>query len=457
MRWIDGRFGGRGLIGGALVVAGLATAGCSDDEIVDRVAALTQAAEAARELPLLRAVPVDAISSAEFARLREADAAGIAPADLAALTDSYGRLGFFGPDVDLREAVVRSDDLVAAYYDPDSERITLIGAPRDETIVHEIVHALQDQHFDLVRYLDEVDTSDEELARRGATEGDAELAETRFYFQAHYDADLDLADWAHGFGALADQTAAMIDDAHKRGVPLFFVADMTFPYTHGLAFCIENLTGASPDSPKASRPAPYAWSREDELFGARAPDGTERVLTFGATGSTPVGLAAVPAALSGALEAVDTDVLGRWYTRLLLLPVDGAPGVGDTGELAARWAGDRALFVRATASDDAGVVWTSAWDDAAAATRVESALAELYGLERAADEPRSGTAADGEPVWLERSDALLVVAKNVDPTVAPELAVAALAPPSPKSAPGPSALARQAAAIRARLRPFAPR
>ena len=70
-----------------------------------------------------------------------------------------------------------------ALYNPDEERILVRGTDMNvslrATLVHELTHALQDQHFDLTR-IDEFETSGEELAFRALAEGDADRIENLY-------------------------------------------------------------------------------------------------------------------------------------------------------------------------------------------------------------------------------------------------------------------------------------
>ena len=73
-----------------------------------------------------------------------------------------------------------------AYFDPHREMLVLRTDLRtpDAAIVHELVHALQHQHFDLKRFRQTVLWSDVILAREAVAEGDASWVEEH-YRRAH--------------------------------------------------------------------------------------------------------------------------------------------------------------------------------------------------------------------------------------------------------------------------------
>ncbi len=415
------------------VVTGLlpACSRASDEE-------LAHEAESVRELSILEPVPIRRLSQDGYRAEEEARLAQISNQALRRYADTYGRLGFFPLDLDLRPVLVGSGtDFAAADYSPTKKEIRLVGDPNDDVIVHEYVHALQDQHFNLATSGSGM-TSDASLARSGIVEGDAVLAQLR-YLGRQEGIDLpDVPTWQIAFDhyrALADSQVS------EPRYPRFFAARPSFSYSFGLEFCVHNLTGATYASPHGTLPAPYDWTREDALFLGDLPATTRDVLELSAADPVAtVGLDAVPTALSAAFEDVDWDSLGEWYVFLLLVPLEGCTRgctSGATRDVAAMWNGDRALFVADRETGAPGVVWGSAWLDDSSATQVAALLAELYGFTPTDEtQPSLGRGSDGEPMWLERRTTRIVVVKNVAEAAAPIFAEAAFAPVSrPKPAP----------------------
>ncbi|WP_437590435.1 hypothetical protein [Sorangium sp. So ce1000] len=401
-------------------------AGCSDEpsEEERRFARLAARAEQVRELSFRRTVPVSTITRGEFEADQEAAAAAAEEADLAEMAATYGRLGYFAVDADLRATLARSRDWAGAWYSLESEEIVLIGDVDDAVLIHEYVHGLQDQHFDLAPDQDDALTSDAFLARRAVAEGDATLAEGRFVMQERYDADLHLVDWGPLLSSVHARREELLAGSE---LPLFFMAYPSFAYSFGLEYCAHNLTGVSSESPFIDRLPPFDWSNEDALFTTRAPASTQQILTLDAQDpAVGVGLNEIPSALGERLEQLDWDTLGEWLTYLLLRPLDGTPDLGDARALAAAWDGDRALFVRDRKTEAVGTAWASAWDDAGAAAALESALWQLYGGSPIdGEEPRLGRASDGELLWIERREERVVALKNIDEALMPSLAEAA--------------------------------
>src|SRR6202167_4411327 len=71
---------------------------------------------------------------------------------------SMKKLGFLSRDFNLKEFLVKSTGQgIAAYYDPETKTISMLNwvpPDRQEPILaHELTHALQDQNYDLTRWM----------------------------------------------------------------------------------------------------------------------------------------------------------------------------------------------------------------------------------------------------------------------------------------------------------------
>ncbi|MCZ6546046.1 MAG: hypothetical protein O6913_10125, partial [Chloroflexi bacterium] len=137
-----------------------------------------------RGLELLREVPVYLLRRSDLVTYFDAlfDESDIEEAEFEEAT--YRLLGIIGPDLDyltlLEELYV---GLVLGFYDEDVDSFILVSdndriSRRDlDTIAHEYIHALQDQHFDLGATFDSIETTDAATAFRFVVEGDARLSE----------------------------------------------------------------------------------------------------------------------------------------------------------------------------------------------------------------------------------------------------------------------------------------
>ena len=153
---------------------------------IDRVEANT---EALRGLETLQPVPLRFPTDAEVhAYLVSELNAYYSEARVAELMAFYVAFDFLPPGYDLYgELLALYEQQVAGFYEPDTGMMNVIlfagGQPGDflplmERIIyaHEYVHALQDQHFDLAAYQDQIENDpnmDRVLALQALVEGDA--------------------------------------------------------------------------------------------------------------------------------------------------------------------------------------------------------------------------------------------------------------------------------------------
>jgi hypothetical protein len=180
--------GAYGAAAGALIAAGSGEPYPSAWD--PRVESLAAFVEGERGLDFEHPVEVVALDDAAFE-----DELGFAAGELTAADREAAEhgaaflraIGLAEGEIDLADA---SSQLLAettlAYYDPATKRVVVreeastFDAPTRTTLVHELTHALQDQHFDLQR-LQHIEDGSAELAARSLVEGDATLVEDAYY------------------------------------------------------------------------------------------------------------------------------------------------------------------------------------------------------------------------------------------------------------------------------------
>ncbi|MFL6205457.1 MAG: hypothetical protein ACJ739_08895 [Acidimicrobiales bacterium] len=203
-----------------------------------RVADLAAYVEDERGLDFEHPVYVDFLSADEYTKEATGADAGAdeeaARADFGDYAQQLRALGVASGELDLFEAfnsVVDGGTL--AFYDPDDERVRVRGKEMsvglEVTLVHELTHALQDQHFDLDRVYDPTLDSGESTAFRSLAEGDALRVENAYVEEELTDDEQ--ADYDEEFaGDLADSESATAD------VPPFMEALFGAPYALGQPF-----------------------------------------------------------------------------------------------------------------------------------------------------------------------------------------------------------------------------
>ena len=391
-----------------LVLVGLV--GCTSDER-DIDADLARAAERARELPFLRAPRVERQTRASYIAAAEERGRSESDEDIAELRAVHGRLGFVPKDYDVRKARGEVARIVGASYSAERKTITLFENTPDQVYVHELVHALQDQHLGLQAFDDEATSTDAFLARRAVSEGDATLADARFAAEGdlrRVQGNLDLPG--------AEQRAETLLSSVP--TPAYFLAYPSFVYPYG--------------SSLAARAAgvfdgQFVRERLDALFADDAPKSTEEVIRRVEQREVdpiePVGLAALPKDVATDFDVVSVDCVGAWQTYLLFRDRQASLGARS---LVTQWDGDQLVVIGERDPSippkrkaPVAIVWTSIWEN----DDVAAAFARRF-------EELQDALADGEDMILEREGKQVVFVKGaIDAVKMRTLADAALRRP----------------------------
>jgi hypothetical protein len=296
------------------------------EQLTSQIVELISETERVRGLPFLTQPNVAIITADELAARVRADLEEeIDPAELAVDARVLKLLGLLEPADDLEQLLIDLySEQVAGFYDGDTGEMVIAGDAADlspltkSVVVHELVHALTDQHFlfngDFEAMFDE-QRYDEGAAFQALIEGDAT------YFQLVYIQELPLAEQL----ALATEALGQMDEASVlQSAPAWIQDDLAFPYDSGQLF-VESLVSAggiaAVDAAYSDRPA----STEVVMHPDRFASG-ERILQV-----EPVAVE-----LDG-YEVHETSTYGEWGLRLLLSQ-SGEPGVA--AQAANGWGGD---------------------------------------------------------------------------------------------------------------------
>lgn len=186
------------LVGGAVAASELLKLRKDDDgtaypkEWDKRVMPYVKIAEKQRGLSFFHPIEVEFLSDADFKKEVTAKEEDLTDEDREEIEQATGMLraiGLIDGDVDLFEEVNRlRGGAVIGLYSFKDERIRIRGKELDpavrSTLVHELTHALQDQHFDIGKHKEEFDEDDEstssETAYDALVEGDASRVETAY-------------------------------------------------------------------------------------------------------------------------------------------------------------------------------------------------------------------------------------------------------------------------------------
>lgn len=175
------------------------------------------------------------IARAEIERFLTAEIDEQTPKDVIEATQAmlFG-FGTVDADFDYRKSILQlMTSQLLGFYDPKRKTFfvegNLSGEEADVTLFHELVHALQDQHYDLSHLSDfEEDAGDRQSAVHGLAEGDATSAMIDAMLKPSGSSALEVPDGIFQAQTLLGSAAT--------SAPTVLVRSLLAPYVDGLAF-----------------------------------------------------------------------------------------------------------------------------------------------------------------------------------------------------------------------------
>ncbi len=292
-----------------------------------------------------------------------------APDEIAKEEVALKRLGLLPPDAVYLDVVIELlKSQIAGFYDPSEKQLYLMEGSLgmgEPVMAHEIDHALQDQHYDLKKWLEVVKkNADATLARQALAEGDGTVL--MMEYTDGVQATWDKPEFIQEKAATIRMGLVLMEN-----VPMYLRESLVFPYVNGLKF-VGHVRATQP------------WKGVDAIF-ARPPLSTEHIIhpEKYEDYERPVDItAAAPKALKGYTRGYDNVVgeLGLW---LVLRQHGVAEDVAKTA--VAGWGGDRIAVFTARKAGWAGAVaavytvWDAPADAEEFAAAAEKALPGLSG------------------------------------------------------------------------------
>ncbi len=267
-------------------------------------------------------------------------AAQYGPGELAKEGLALAALGLIPRELDYPGFIIGLlEEQIGGYYDPIEEIFYLADwiapAAQESIIAHELCHALQDQHFDIDRFIErQAGDADGMLARASLAEGEATLVmmldATR---SAGVEIDPGMLDLDGPLGGLMmGMSAVQFPEFAK--APRALREGLMFPYLKGLGFVAYGRREGG-------------WKRIDAVY-RKLPQSSEQIIHPEKYFDQPdpptrVGLDFLDGRVDAGWEQIYEDVLGEFMSGLLL------DAVGDRDEerrAAAGWDGDRVRVYR---------------------------------------------------------------------------------------------------------------
>lgn len=352
------------------------TNGLNETELDAVVARAIARVEVIRDLPFEEDVDVNVINRTEFVDQRSGSG-GDATTDTARdrLEDEQFRATFLvGDQADAGERQAETEgETIGGFYSLTDGEIVIVTdseTPRVNVgvLAHELTHALQDQHFDLLGVM-RANTQDREHARLGLVEGDAEAV--RFAYEDRCGTVWACVSFTDSEGDPADSTDS---DVH-----LGLHINSLFPYNDGVVFVQSLRDGddwtavneAYEAPPNTSReiiyPAEYGdFEAEPVELPDRSTDAWEPLRPPGGPDQQSIGQAGMTAMLAHTLyDEFNTDAV---ITPDQLLNFETQTDLNETNPLnydidfTRGWTGDGLAVYEHEDGEETAHVWRSTWE-----------------------------------------------------------------------------------------------
>lgn len=192
------------------------------------------------------------------------------PEEFEAQAEALRLLGLIPKDFPLRDFLLRLlTEQVAGYYRPKTKRLYLadwLTLDEQKTVlVHELMHALQDQHFNLERFeTSRPGQGDQDLAIHALVEGEAMVVTLNYLLQPR---QLDLTRLPAPLSDVLEQIWSHTNEGGSemlQSAPAVVRESLLFPYIYGTRFVFYLLRHGS-------------WNRVSEAYQS-LPDSTEQIL-----------------------------------------------------------------------------------------------------------------------------------------------------------------------------------
>ena len=280
--------------------------------------------------------------------------------------------GLLDPQTDLLGLyTLLFSEQVAGFYDNETKEMVVVqeakfGGIQQLTYAHEYTHALQDQTYamrDGLGYTDELCELDTERCAgiQALIEGDSTLVEVIWLFD--YSSPLDQQEI---FQAFEELDTSILDSA-----PAYLQKDFLFPYDQGFKF-VQSLydQGGFAAVDGAYRDLPV--STEQIIHPDRYPH--DRPVL--------VELPDLIDLLGSGWSLLDANVLGEWYTYLVLAFGENPNArllENEAGQAAEGWGGDRYAVYYNAESGQTAMVMATIWDTPPDAAEFAQAFSEHAG------------------------------------------------------------------------------
>ena len=273
------------------------------------------------------------------------------------------KFGFVPADFDLKSTTIDLlTEQAAAFYDYRKKKMVLLDSGGDglqqTALVHELAHALADQHFNLEKYLTKGNSSDDaSLARTAVMEGQATWLMSEHAAKRLGQSLVDAPLLVEAMSRMAAGSGASFPVFEK--VPLYMRESLVFPYSKGMLFQQAVVKKLGKQGFREVFQHPPTTSQEilhpEKYFNHIVPEKVEPPLPPGKGWKELI---------DGTLGEFDHDILLRQYSP------------GDAG-LQVAWRGGRYRIREHKKTKRTVLAYATAWDSEASAVKMLQAYRRI--------------------------------------------------------------------------------
>ncbi len=390
----------------APAVAGLAALQAESTSVLEQADAILREMSRTTGLPIKAPLKKQIVGRPEVQKyLVENLHAEYTPREIHIQEATLQAFGLVSRDFDLEKFLVTFyTEQAAGFYDPRRKTMFLAEWVSEDmqklVLAHELTHALQDQNFDMDKFLHAArDNDDATGARQAVVEGHATAA-----MMQHLIEPMDLAN----LPSLAPMMAQVVHQRFEEfpafsNAPFFFRLQALFPYVQGMGFMQRALTQSG-------------WKKLNTLF-TNPPLTTKEIFEpqvyFEHRPLPKVSLPRpAPLAEISGLSVLSENVMGELgYYALLgqFISEDEAKSVGTA------WLGDRYILYEGPGAEQYALVARTRWSSPESAlaffrdyhTILARKYPELAPDQRSTSELFMGSAASGHVILVRKGDECL--------------------------------------------------
>jgi hypothetical protein len=292
----------------------------------------------------------------------------VKPEELDAINKTLIAYGLVPKDFNYRELMIRLlTEQVAGFYRPKSKELFIADwnelSEQRPVMAHELVHALQDQHFNLRRFEDwPRGDSDRESAIHALIEGDATGIMYNYQLKP-MKSDITRLPNIANFSELAQKQAEKEDQKVFLATPASIRESLIFPYVYGVGF-VQELVRKS------------GWDGVSRAF-TDLPQSTEQIIHFDKYSSreepVKIELPDIASSLGSGWKRLDNDINGEFGYFLILSEFIDKRNARIASE---GWGGDLYTLYENSKTGKLLLAQLSSWDTAKDAGEFFQAYAE---------------------------------------------------------------------------------